>query len=89
MEPELTSEESSNLRHALSNWLLALVHAWCHLGTVICYAPAWVTALVATSWTLLRSIYQYCATIPLRWAAQKPMGWPNRTLEQRAAPPWA
>ena len=88
MEPELTSEEASNLR--------CLKHLATRTGTRL--VPLGDRALLRphTGDRPRGHLLDLAAVhIPeLRhyfpaWAARGPTGWPLRTLEQLAAPPWA
>ena len=88
VEPELTSAEASNLRR--------LEHLAAHTGTRL--VPLGDRALLRPrtgdrprghllDLAAVR-IPALCRYFPA-WAARDPTGWPLRTLEQLAAPPWA
>ena len=88
VEPELTSKEASNLR--------CLKHLAARTGTRL--VPLGDRALLRPrtgdrpcghllDLAAVR-IPALCRYFPA-WAARDPTGWPLRTLEQLAAPPWA
>ena len=88
MEPELTAKEASNLLH--------LEQLAAHTGTRL--VPLGDHALLCPRTSdhprghLLDLaevlIPPLCYHFPV-WVARDPKGWPNYTLEQLAAPPWA